>query len=186
MPSPEASRENLKKARVHWREPRRWRSRREAQIIRQLVWQEWWQAQKYYGGRGPSSRRLARTLGCSHRWVQSLVREIRADPNQLQRLALSRGRASFEMLQYAREETRRMRAEGRLLPETVRLKMSQARRQGSPPRTRGRAVALDGAKPINVRDAPSLADNQSEPVWFDRLGSTRPSGKAGGKYRWMV
>ncbi len=73
-----------------------------------LVWQDWWTAQKCQT-RPTSSRALARKLGCSQTWVQRLLREVRANPDKLQREVLRRGLATMELLSMAQEKSREMR-----------------------------------------------------------------------------
>jgi hypothetical protein len=69
MPSPEASRRNLQKARASWRPPER------SEGIKRLVW-EW------HISTAPkeSGRALARRLGVSHTYVRKLVRKLPGEP----------------------------------------------------------------------------------------------------------
>ncbi len=134
MPSPETSRANLQKARAvrgpYWRQPRPWRSNEESRLVRLLVWQEWWNSQKYQT-RAPSGRALARKFGCSHTWVQRLLREVRANPDKLQREVRLRGLATMEQLRMAQEKTRELRARGELRDkDVVAAKIGWARRRG--------------------------------------------------------
>jgi hypothetical protein len=69
MPSPEASRRNLQKARACWRPPQR------SEGIKHFVW-EW------YISTAPkeAGRALARRLGVSHTYVRKLVRKFLREP----------------------------------------------------------------------------------------------------------
>jgi hypothetical protein len=69
MPSPEASRRNLQKARARWQAPER------SEGIKDLVW-EW------HISTAPkeSGRALARRLGVSHTYVRKLVRKLPGEP----------------------------------------------------------------------------------------------------------
>ena len=80
MPSYESSMRNLAKARARWRQPRPWRSTDESRMIRRYVF-------VWYTGRGskPSGRAWAKQLGISHTWLQKLVRQFQADPNEMRR-----------------------------------------------------------------------------------------------------
>ncbi len=108
MPSPEASRRNLEKAKAHWRRPAPWRSERETRLIRRLAWQ--WRCNE-----GPrcSGRALARLLGVSHTYIQKLMREFARGISRRNR---GDGLATFEQLRlelrYAQEETGKMRERG--------------------------------------------------------------------------
>ena len=111
MPSREASMENLEKAMQNWRPPRPWRSREEAQMIRRLVF--WWltsAAASRLVVLGPGHS------GISHTWLQKLLRDFRADPNEMWRLQVARGDPTFAQLSRAREYTREMRERGELRP----------------------------------------------------------------------
>jgi hypothetical protein len=134
MPSPEASRANLELARAvrgpDWRQPRRWRIPEESRLIRQLVWQEWWNAQNYHW-RTPSGRWLARKLGISHTWVQKFMREIRGDPNRLQEEVRGYGLATMQLLSMSQEKSREMRESGVLRDRVYSsLRISWMRRRG--------------------------------------------------------
>jgi hypothetical protein len=134
MPSPEASRANLELARAVrgpcWRQPRLWRSREESRLIRQLVWQEWWNAQKYHW-RAPSGRALARKFGISHTWAQKLLREVRGDPGKLQEEFRLHGLATMQLLFMAQEKSHEMRANGELRDRVYSsLRISWMRRRG--------------------------------------------------------
>jgi hypothetical protein len=69
MPSPDASRRNLQKARARWRPPER------SGGIKHLVWQ-------WHISTAPkeSGRALARRLGVSHTYVCKLVRKFLREP----------------------------------------------------------------------------------------------------------
>jgi hypothetical protein len=134
MPSPEASRANLEKARAvrgpYWRQPRPWRSREESRLIRRLVWQEWWNSQKYRWS-APSGRALGRKLGISHTWVQRLLREVRADPDKLQREVRRYGVATMELFSMAQQKSSEMRARGELRDKNFSsFRISWMRRRG--------------------------------------------------------
>jgi hypothetical protein len=112
MPSPEASRRNLEKAKLNWRRPRPFRSEQESWLIRHLVWQ--WLT--YRGPQKWSARALGRRLGVSHVYVHKLVREFARDPLKMVREEQSFGLATFEQLSQAQESTREMKARGLLRP----------------------------------------------------------------------
>jgi hypothetical protein len=130
MPSPEASRLNLERARIYWRAPRPWRSKQETRIVRNLAWQ-------WFMGREPrcSGRAIARKLGVSHTYIQKLRREFAANPTamleKVSRLVRLPGRAmvsangrmllpeyrqytTFEELAQAQRQTLRMAEQGLL------------------------------------------------------------------------
>jgi hypothetical protein len=107
MPSPERSRENLKKARAVWRAPRPWRSRAESRVIQLFTWQ-------WHLGHGPFcwGRALARWLGVSHTYVQKLTRTLSRDENDFLRTVRCFGVPTVEGLRRAREESRQQRERG--------------------------------------------------------------------------
>jgi hypothetical protein len=109
MPSPETSRENLKKAKASWRQPRPWRSRAESRLIRSFAWH-------WHLGRGPScsGRALARWLGVSHTYIQKLARTLSTDENDFLREIRYSGVPTIDGLGRAREESRQMRERGLL------------------------------------------------------------------------
>jgi hypothetical protein len=109
MPSYESSMRNLAKSRAKMRSPRPWRSNDEARLIRRYVFQ-WLTAR----GKKPSGRNWARQLGISHTWLQKLVREFRASPNEMWRLQATKGDPQFTELTRAREYSRQMRERGEL------------------------------------------------------------------------
>jgi len=104
----DASMRNLQKACARRKklgaEPQPWRSKEESFMIRRLVW--WWHTSR--DNRKQSCRRWAKELGVSHTWVQKLVREIEANPDEVRRLQ-AYGDPKLEQLERARERTRRMR-----------------------------------------------------------------------------
>lgn len=105
MPSTEASRRNLEKARAKWRRPRPLRSAQESRVIKRLVWQ-------WFIYRGPekwSARAVGRRLGVSHTYIQKLVREFVAVPSKIERMVRSAHLATFEQLSHAQEETRKQK-----------------------------------------------------------------------------
>jgi len=112
MPSPEASRRNLEKAKARWRPPRPWRSLQETRVIKRLVWQ-WF---TYCGPGKWSARAVARWLGVTHTYIQKLVREFERDPSVMQRQERLYGSATLEHLSRTREETRRQKERGWLRP----------------------------------------------------------------------
>jgi hypothetical protein len=99
MPSPESSRRNLAKAKAKWRPPRPWRNTRESQYIRSLVWQ--------WLHRPPeercSARKLARQLGVSHTWVNTLRHRFARDPEKQAWQDSLWGAATFEQLRDEQE-----------------------------------------------------------------------------------
>ena len=125
MPSPEASRRNLEKAKANWRRPRPWRSYQETRLITRLAWQ-------WYRSRGPkcSGRELARRLSVSHTYIQKLMRDFSSQSAEtgtdtcevvssraadLRNILLEErafGSATFGALRYAQEESRKMREYG--------------------------------------------------------------------------
>lgn len=122
MPSPDASRRNLEKARRYWRPPRPWRSAQETRVIKRLVWQ-------WFTYRGPgkwSARAVGRRLGVSHTYIQKLVREFVTDPSKIERAVRSSHPATFEQLSRAREETRQQKVRG-WLREPRRWKVAEFR-----------------------------------------------------------
>jgi hypothetical protein len=109
MPSPEASRENLQKAKAVGRPPRPWRSQAESRAIRMITWH--WRL-----GHGPwcSGRALARWLGVSHTYVQKLTRTISRNENDFLREVARYGVPTVERLRSARQESRQQRERGLL------------------------------------------------------------------------
>jgi hypothetical protein len=110
VPSFESSMRNLAKAKAKWCPPRPWRSSEEGEMIRRYVflWLTCRDASR------PSGRAWARELGISHTWLQRLVREFNADPNQMWRLQATRGDPKFAELSRARECTAEMKERGEL------------------------------------------------------------------------
>lgn len=108
MPSPEASRLNLEKARSHWRPPKPWRSVQETRLIRLAVWG--WYSREQRG----SLRKLARQLGISHTYAEHLIREFETNPKDV--LAQERlfGRPTEARLRHAQDRTEQMRSAGLL------------------------------------------------------------------------
>lgn len=109
MPSPEKSRENLKKAKAAGRPPRPWRSQSESRLIRSFVWH-------WHLGRGPwcSGRALARWLGVSHTYIQKLTRTLSRNEIDFLREVAHSGLPTIEGLRRAREESRQQRERGLL------------------------------------------------------------------------
>ena len=143
MPSIEASRRNLEKAKTRWRPPRPWRSPHETRVIKCLAWQ-------WFIGEKPrcSLRELARRLGVSQTYCQKLMRQFRASPpNDLELVVRGYGGPSisasgelqeprvrilttFEELREAQEQSERLRAGDLLRPAHARSQ--RAIRTGSP------------------------------------------------------
>jgi biotin operon repressor len=61
----------------------------------------------------PSGRSWAKQLGISHRWLQKVVRALKANPEEIRRLQ-SQGNATLAQLNRAKEYTVRMRERGEL------------------------------------------------------------------------
>jgi hypothetical protein len=108
----DARMKNLAKARrsPRYHPPRPWRSKEESRMIRRFVWQ--WLTCRDCSK--PSARSWARQLGVSHTWVQKLVKQFQADPNEMQREALRESDPTLAQLSRARERTRQMRERGEL------------------------------------------------------------------------
>ena len=120
MPSPETSRRNLEKAKENWREPRPWRTPKEAQLIRLLAWRRY-KAYSEEGQRYPG-RKLARELGVSHTHIQNLFKEFEvAEPRKLAWEDRYYGPATFEKLWRAQQDSRDQRALGWLRPLNTRV-----------------------------------------------------------------
>jgi hypothetical protein len=103
---------NLAKARrsPRYHPPRPWRSSEESRMVRRFVWQ-WLTCRDR---NRPSARSWARQLGVSHTWVQKLVKQLQADPSEMQRETLRGGDPTLAQLTRARENSRQMRARGEL------------------------------------------------------------------------
>jgi hypothetical protein len=101
---------NLAKARKspRYHPPRPWRSTEESRMIRRFVWQ-WLTCRDR---NRPSERSWARQLGVSHTWVQKLVKQLQAEPSEMQREVLRGGDPTLAQLSRARENTRQMRERG--------------------------------------------------------------------------
>lgn len=112
-PAYDASMRNLQKACARRKKlgayPRSWRSKEESFMIKRFVW--WWHTSREIGK--PPSRDRARPIGISHTWVQKLVREIEANPDDVLRLQ-AYGDPKLDQLSRAREHTQRMRELGDL------------------------------------------------------------------------
>jgi hypothetical protein len=120
MPSYESSMRNLAKAKARWCPPRPWRSTDESHLIRRYVFM-------WYTGRGskPSGRAWAKQLGISHTWLQQLVRQFQADPNEMRRLQLTKGDPQFADLARASEYTEQMRERSELRSRRPSRKWTQ-------------------------------------------------------------
>ncbi len=81
MPSPNASRRNLEKARERWRPPRAWRSEQETRVIKQIVAR--WLLDRMARCSG---RKLAQRLGVSQAYLWKLSNGLVADPDAMFRL----------------------------------------------------------------------------------------------------
>jgi hypothetical protein len=120
----DASWENLRKACARRKElgahPRPWRSKEESRMVRRFVFQ-WLTCRDR---NKPSARSWARQLCVSHTWVQKLVKQFQANPNEMQREVLRGGDPTLAELGRARERTRQMRERGelRLLRRTKLVK----------------------------------------------------------------
>ena len=103
---------NLAKARrsPRYHPPRPWRSSEESRMIRRFVWQ-WLTCRDR---NRPSERSWARQLGVSHTWVQKLVKQLQAEPGEMQREVLRGGDPTLAQLSRARENSRQMRERGEL------------------------------------------------------------------------
>ena len=62
----------------------------------------------------PSGRAWAKELGISHTWLQKLVREFNANPNQMWRLQAARGDPQLADLSRGRDCTEEKRERGEL------------------------------------------------------------------------
>jgi hypothetical protein len=109
MPSHKSSMQNLVKARANWCQPRPWRSRDEARIIRRFAFQ--WLTCR---GQKPSGRAWARALGVSHTWIQRLTKEFAKDESEMRRLQALQGDPKFAQLKRAQERSEQMRERGEL------------------------------------------------------------------------
>jgi hypothetical protein len=127
----DASMRNLQKAYARRKKlgayPRPWRGKEEALMIRRLAL--WWHTCR--DNKKPSGRDWAKQLCISHTWLQKLVLEFEADPNEVSRLQ-AYGDPKLEQLYRAREHTRRMREQGeirrpaRLADKELRIRMKKA------------------------------------------------------------
>jgi len=113
MPSYESSMRNLARARAVGKPPRPLRSSQESLMIRRLAFQ-WFTCRDRSR---PSGRAWARGLGISHTWLQKLIRQFRANPNEMWRLQRLKGDPRFEDLSRAREYSRQMGERGELRGE---------------------------------------------------------------------
>jgi hypothetical protein len=103
------------RAQGRWHEPRRWRSVRESEIVRSLLWKA------VQSGDRRGSRKLAAHLGVSHTWVLMLRRQFCAHPE--------------------RQAERQARYEDMWGPATLeQLREEQAKRQGDFVRYRPRRI----------------------------------------------
>lgn len=109
----EASIENLAKARAssNYHPPRPWRSKEESLMIRRFVL--WWLTSR--DERRPSARSWAQQLGISHVWLLKVVRALKEDPEEVQRLQ-AYGDPTLAQLSLARQYTREMEDRGELRP----------------------------------------------------------------------
>jgi hypothetical protein len=103
--------ENLAKAFASdkYHPPRPWRSEEESLMIRRFVL--WWHTCR--DNRRPSARAWAKQLGISHVWLLKVVRELKKDPDEVQRLQ-AYGDPTLEQLAHAQEYTREMKERGEL------------------------------------------------------------------------
>jgi len=121
MPSREVSLQNLAKARnsPRWHRPRPWRSKEEAELVKRFVFQ--WSTCR--DRNRPSGRDWARQLGISHTWLQKLVREFEANPDEMWRLQAYYGDPTLAQLSEARERTQELRKLGGLHPRRRRKRV---------------------------------------------------------------
>jgi hypothetical protein len=93
VPSPNASRRNLEKARERWRAPRPWRSEQETRVIKQIVARWLLDRMAHCSG-----RKLAQRLGVSQAYLWKLSHRLVAEPDAMFRLAREQAsRASHEL-----------------------------------------------------------------------------------------
>ena len=116
MPSYETSMRNLAKANEKWRAPRPWRSEQESRMIRRLIFQ--WITCRDRSR--PSGRAWARAMGVSHTWLQKVVRQSAAHPDDMWNLQRRLGDPSFALLEAARRRSDEMRANGLLRGRRLR------------------------------------------------------------------
>ena len=64
----------------------------------------------------PSGRDWARQLGISHTWLQKLVRQFEADPNEMWRMQMAYGDPTFAEFSQAKEVSKEMKRRGQLRP----------------------------------------------------------------------
>jgi hypothetical protein len=114
MPSYESSIRNLLKAvsSPNWHRPRPWRSQEEVEIVRRYAF--WWFTCR--DRNKPSGRDWARQLGISHTWLQKLVRQFEADPNEMWRMQMAYGDPTFAEFSQAKEVSKEMKRRGQLRP----------------------------------------------------------------------
>jgi transcriptional regulator with XRE-family HTH domain len=93
VPSPNASRRNLEKARERWRAPRPWRSEQETRVIKQIVGR-WLLDRMSHCSR----RKLAQRLGVSQAYLWKLSHRLVADPDTMFRLAQQQARRASQEL----------------------------------------------------------------------------------------
>lgn len=108
----EARMKNLAKARnsPRYHPPQPWRSQAESLMIRRFVF--WWYTSR--DTNKPSGRNWAKQLGVSHHWVQKLVKEFRANPEQAYKEMSRYGDPTIAKLEIACERTRKMKEAGEL------------------------------------------------------------------------
>ena len=109
----DASMKNLAKARrsPRYHPPRPWRSGEESLMIKRYVL--WWLTCRDKGR--PSARSWARQLGISHVWLLKVVRALKENPEEVQRLQ-AYGDPTLAQLSLAQEYTREMEERGELRP----------------------------------------------------------------------
>lgn len=186
MPSPESSRENLKKARANWHPPRPWRSYSESRLIRTFVWH-------WHLGRGPwcSGRALARWLGVSHTYIQKLTRTLSRDQSDFLREVSRYGIPTLEGLRRAREESRHQRERGFLRTQrrwkTVEYKIGDTVLRDFVP-TKPNAATLVASNPF-LPDAPTPStpgnlDYNAMHMWNLRMNAEREAATRPRRTRW--
>jgi bifunctional non-homologous end joining protein LigD len=112
MPSYESSMRNLAKARAKGCPPRPWRSKEEAEMVRRYTF--WWFTCRDRSR--PSGRDWARQLGITHTWLQKLVRQFEANPDEMWQMQLAYGDPTFAQFSHAKEVSKEMKRRGELRP----------------------------------------------------------------------
>jgi hypothetical protein len=156
----DASIRNLRKALAskRYHPPRPWRSKEEAQMIRQFVFQ-WFTCRDR---NRPSGRAWARALGISHTWRQKLVREFTEDPSEMRRLQ-AYGDPTLEQLSRAQEYTREMKERGELRGELRRSNKRQ-KPQTHDPEVAKRRSLVKANPDVSAEEMCEIFDRQHVPL----------------------